>query len=460
MPDARPLADFQKRFQISSLSWRCRPSRGRACSGQCNRETSKASRTPSSLRAKRLSEYPFTSRELPVAAREVMDRFVDLDRLVSEADYRGYEFDDFLGSPILRALSFDNLLLKRIFIQAGERLPWNLRPLLGVRKLPSTKANGFFARAYLHAHQATGEPQWLEKGAALLHWLIENASPDYSGPAWGNAFDFASRGGFIPKGEPTIVWTSHIGEAFLVGYSITGDRRYGDVVVGIGDFVLDDLPRHEDDRGVCLAYTPTQFSPVHNANLLGAVALLRGWSLDDDGRKLDVAQRAFAWSLQHMNVDGSWFYGVGEKYAWIDNFHTAYVIDCLLEGHALAGEGLVPQDALDRTIAFWVENFFESDGAPRYYRERLYPLDSQCTAQAIETFARLSDLDPALLDRAYGILSWATTNFRRRDGFYLYRKGRFFTNRLVSIHWGQATMLAALGALLYHEPQNRDACER
>jgi hypothetical protein len=379
----------------------------------------------------------------------VLDRFVELDRLVSSAGYGGYEFDDFLGSPIVRALSFDNLLLKRIFIQMGERLPWNVRPLLGVRKLASTKANGFFARGYLDAYRATGERQWLDRATSLLDWLVENTSPGYRAPSWGNAFDFASRGGFIPKDEPTVVWTSHIGEAFAVAHSISGNPRYGDVVVGIGEFVLNDLPRHVDDLGSCIAYTPTQVSLVHNSNLLGAVALLRAWSLDHDERKLDVARQAFAWSLAHMNPNGSWFYGVGQKYAWIDNHHTAYMIDCLLEGHVLVGEGLVPRDALERSIAFWRQHFFEPDGAPRYYFDRLYPIDSQGLAQAIETHARLTELDPTSLGRAYETLRWAVANFRRRDGFYLYRKGRFFTNRLVSIHWGQATMLAALGSVLY-----------
>jgi hypothetical protein len=387
-------------------------------------------------------------RDSPIDER-VLDLFVELDRLVTAAGYRGYEFDDFLASPILRALSFDNLLLKRIFIQVGERLPWDVRPLLGVPKLASTKANGFFARGYLDAYRATGDRRRLDKATSLLDWLVENTSPGYRRPCWGNAFDFASRGGFIRKGEPTVVWTSHIGEAFSVAYSISGNPRYRDVVVGIGEFVLNDLPRHVDDRGICIAYTPTQLSLVHNSNLLGAVALLRAWSLDHDERKLDVARRSFAWSLAHMNADGSWFYGLGEKYAWIDNFHTGYMIDCLLEGHVLVGEDLAPREALDRSVTFWRKHFFEPDGAPRYYSDRLYPLDSQCVAQAIETFARLTELDPTSLGRAYQILHWAVANFRRRDGFYLYRKGRLFTNRLVAIHWGQATMFAALGSLLY-----------
>ena len=45
--------------------------------------------------------------------------------------YRGYEFDDFLASPVLNGIGRRNLLAARVLIQAGERLPVNLRPVLG-----------------------------------------------------------------------------------------------------------------------------------------------------------------------------------------------------------------------------------------------------------------------------------------------------------------------------------------
>jgi len=381
----------------------------------------------------------------------VLERFVEHERLVRAVDYRGYEFDDLRGSPLVRALSFENLLLKRVFIQVGERVPWNIRPLLGVQKLPSSKGAGFFARGYLDAYRATGDGRWLDRATALLDWLLEHAAHEYSGPAWGNAFEFASRAGAIPKGMPTVVWTSHIGEAFALAHSVTGESRYREVVVGIGEFVLRDLSHREDEHGVCIAYTPLSgVELIHNSNLLGAVALLRAWSHDSDDRKLEVAERAFSWSLHHMNTDGSWYYGVGPRYAWIDNFHTAYVIDCLIEGRKLTQGRIASLDALERSIAFWQAHFFEPDGTPRYYHDELYPLDSQCVAQAIETFARLSAFRRESLGRSFDLLQWSVANFRRSDGFYFYRKGRFFTNRLIAIHWAQATMFAAMGALLYY----------
>jgi hypothetical protein len=395
-----------------------------------------------------MTENAAAEQELPAPASAVRDRLLELHNLVDAADFRGYEFDDFLASPFVRALSFDNLLLKRIFIQVGERFPWNVRPLLAIPKLPSTKADGFFARGYLDAYRATGGDWWASQARQRLDRLIETASPGYSGPAWGNAFDFASRGGVIPKGVPTVVWTSHIGEAFLAAWTLLGEERYRDVVIGIGEFVMRDLPRHEDQDGVCLGYTPDALTLVHNSNLLAAVALIRASVLDDDRSKLRLARSAIKWSLRHVNPDGSWFYGVGSRWNWIDNFHTAYVIDCLLEAQAVLGDDDVPDEVLERNIRFWRSHFFDVHGRPCYYHDRLYPLDSQCVAQAIETLSRLSRRDPRSLDQAAALFDWTTRHFRRPDGFYLYRKGRFLTNKLVSIHWSQATMFAAFGTLI------------
>jgi len=377
-----------------------------------------------------------------------LQRFVALHTAVSSSGYRGWEFDDFLASPVVHALCFEKLLLQRIAIQVGERSPINLRPLLRVPKLRSAKADGFFARGYLNAHLATGEGRWLDRAEALLDSLEDRSATGVPGCAWGNDFDFASRAGLFRKGVPTVVWTSHVGEAFVLAHRITGNVRYAETVVKAGDFVLNGLERHEDGEGVCLAYAPGLIPLVHNSNMLGGVALLRAWSHDGDERKLELARRVFGWSLARMEPDGSFYYGVGAKYAWIDNFHTAYVIDCLSEAHELGGAQVVPADALERTIRFWRRIFFRADGTPSYYHDRPYPFDIQCAAQAVETLSKLSATDPTALAQAQGVLRRTIEKLGRPDGFFDYRRFRHHANRLVSLHWGQATMLSALGCFL------------
>ena len=44
-------------------------------------------------------------------------------------------------------------------------------------------------------------------------------------------------------------------------------------------------------------------------------------------------------------------------------------------------------------------------------------------------------------------MTWTVHNLLRSDGYFSLKKGRFIYNRLPSLHWGQATMLDALGAV-------------
>ena len=365
-------------------------------------------------------------------------------------EYKGYEFDDFLGSKFLSALSFDNLFIRRGFVQVGKFLPVNIRPFIGIRKIESTKANGFFAKGYLYAFKASGYEKWLQEALRLLDWLLENYSSGYSGLAWGNAFDYASRGGFFKERLPTVVWTSHINNAFYLAYKETRFDRYEEAVISSAGFISKHLERYEDNNGICLAYAPGILNLVHNSNLLGAVALLRAWTLDDDREKYKLAERAFSWSLSHMNRDGSWYYGIGKKYRWIDNFHTAYVLDCLVEGHDIGGEDMVPGRVIDLTLKFWSKKFFLEDGTPKYYHNKKYPIDSQCAAQAIESFAKYSEIDKSLLDDAYKVYKWTIKHLRKKNGGFIFQKHRAYTNKLESIHWGHSTMLSAMGTLLYY----------
>lgn len=359
-------------------------------------------------------------------------------------DYQGWEFDDFLASPVVRALCINNLLLRRIWIQVGELLPWNVRRLLGVACLPSTKASGFIARAYLNMYRATGRAEWLARANERLAWLTRNASTGYPGIGWGNHFDFASRGGYYPKGLPTVVWTAHIAEAFDLSYEI--QRRHGDIEVlqGCAKFVLEALERHVDSDGFCFAYAPGIMNEVHNSNLLGAVTLLRLYRYQPDSRLLETARGSISWSLNRREPDGGWRYGTGDRYRWIDSFHTAYVLDCLVRAHEIAGEDVVPRSVIDQTFRFWAGHFFAPDGTPHYYHDRKYPLDIQCASQAIETLSRLSRRHEEAGPLADRVLDWTRHHMKKANGLYRYQIRRFWKNDLESLHWGQATMLSAL----------------
>jgi hypothetical protein len=379
-----------------------------------------------------------------------LDAFLALHDNAIRAGYCGYEFDDLLASRIVRLLAGNSLIRQRVAVQVGERLPVNVRPLLGVPKLESTKARSFFAKGYLWLYASTSDRHWLGAATASLDWLLQHPSTGYHGLSWGNHFDFASRAGFFPKHLPTVVWSAHIAEAMALASSVIPNPRYRDAVERVADFIVMDLGMTEDAHGICLHYAPGVPAEIHNSNLLGAAILARASDHRNEPKWREIAIRSYQWSLHHWQSDGSWLYGVGPRYHWSDNFHTAYVIDSLLTGHNLLGEEEVPWSVIERSVTYWITNFFGSDGTPNYYNDRTYPLDIQCAAQAIETLSRLSDRFAACGPLASKTLTWTLDRMRKPNGAFRYQIHRRIRNNLESFHWGQATMLSALGAYLYH----------
>jgi hypothetical protein len=391
----------------------------------------------------------------PENIKKVKQVFHGLHEYLVNNNFSGYEYDDLLASPLVNFLTFNSLYLKIAAVQVAKRFPWYIRNWVGVKKLKSTKAFAFIIKGYIHYFLSTGDKQYLTFCKSALDWLLENSSANYSGYCWGNDFDFASRAGFFPKGLPTIVWTSHIQEAFDYAYGMFGEDKYKQVVIDVANFIEQDLERSEDDSGICFAYAPRIVSVVHNANLLGAAALLRSWKYSKNEKHYYLAGRALNWSISRINPDGSWFYGEKKMQHWIDNYHTAYNLDCLCKCFEISDGKLLDKNIILKTYKYWMENFFFRDSVPKFYHNQLYPLDIQATAQAIESFSRYSAYDPDALNRGWNVSLWAIDHMRKKNNSFRYRRYQYWKNNLEAIHWGQATMLSALGYLLYHTDKIR-----
>ena len=100
---------------------------------------------------------------------------------------------------------------------------------------------GYLAKGFMRLQQATGEKLGGKRQKSALQWLVENESTGYSGACWGNHFDYQSRSFYLPKGVPTIVWTSLIGHSFLDAYEHFGDEKYLQVAVSACEHIVRDL---------------------------------------------------------------------------------------------------------------------------------------------------------------------------------------------------------------------------
>jgi len=362
-------------------------------------------------------------------------------------DYHGYDTFDGLSSPILRPLTFSNKFLRQVLQQGVRRFPLNIRPLLGIPKSHSTKGMGFLARGFIRLHDATGDAAWRDKADRALKWLIENQSTGYSGACWGNHFDYQSRSSYVPKGVPSVVWTSLIGHAFLDAYEHFQKDCFLEIATSSCEHILRDLNTFPDGDSLCIGYFPGQSLQIHNANALAASLLARTCSYTRNDSYRVLAEQAILFTARHQRADSSWYYGEKGNLHWVDNFHTGYVLDSLKYYTESTGDERF-RKVMMNGYKYWKNTFFLLDGTPKYYNYKALPVDIQCCSQAIDTLVLFSDLDPEGLPLALKIAQWTIAHMQDPAGYFYYRRySRWLVNKTPTLHWGQATMLCALAGL-------------
>ena len=176
-----------------------------------------------------------------ISKDQIAESLGRLSDWLEKNDYRGYDTFDGLNAKYVRPLTFETNFLRTVLQQGVRRFPINLRPLLAVPKSRSTKGMGYLAKGFMRMQQATGDKAWGQKAETALQWLVENESKGYSGACWGNHFDYQSRSFYLPKGVPTIVWTSLIGHAFLDAYEHFSNDKYLQVAVSACEHIVRDL---------------------------------------------------------------------------------------------------------------------------------------------------------------------------------------------------------------------------
>jgi len=381
---------------------------------------------------------------------KIFNSLKKLEDWIEKNNYKGYEPFDGLSS-FLRIFTFKNIFLERVLQQLVRKSIINIRPLIGITKKDSTKGRGYMAWGYLTMFKATRDSSYKQKTIDCIDWLDKNKATKYKTHSWGNHFDFTSRGGQLPKHEPIIVWTSLIGQAVLDAYEIFKDEKYLYLANSICDWILA-VPRERTNTGDCLSYVAYKGSYIHNSNMLGGAMLGRTSHFVKDRKRkeelLKVAKSAMIYSCSRQLFDGSWWYGEDEMYHWIDNFHTGYNLDSLKCYIDYTGDKDF-NDNLKKGFNFFKNNFFESDGMPKYYHNKTYPIDSQCASQAIDTLVNFSDYDNDSLSLAVKATNWWIDNMQDKKGYFYFRLYPLgIKDKIPMLHWAQATTYKAL-TLLY-----------
>lgn len=357
--------------------------------------------------------------------------------------YRGYDPYDGLESPLFRLPVLRSAKLPRWgFQQVLKRLPFQVRPLLGIRPgyNPVTLALGI--QAWTDRDRAAGGESRRGEVERLVGELQRLRSPGWSGSCWGYDFDWEARYAGFPAGLPTVVATGFVTHALFQAQAHYDLPVARELIVDAAAFVMNDLNRTETDTGFCFSYSPRDHNEVVNATVKAA-RLLAQASYLAGGRAdwIDTARTTLHYVASHQQDDGKWPYALGDTRSWADHFHTCYNLDGLAAFSELTGDGTF-DDVVARGTDYYRRHFFRDDGAPRYYDRETYPIDATCCGQALLTLVRLGDLDQARLTA-----DWILQHMALPDGAWKYQITPRSENRLVYVRWSVAWINAGLAAL-------------
>lgn len=374
---------------------------------------------------------------------EIRDSFLGLKQYVEDNNFKGYDPYDGLNSPIISKTPLKNSRFFRLaWIQLFKRNPINLRPLVGIDKEFNPKGLGLFLDGYCNLFYQDESQEYFDKVNQLAMLLINIKTPGYKGACWGYNFDWQARAFFQPKGTPTVVATSFNAKALLKAYNITKNEQYLETALSSSDFVTSHLNRsYAKDGSFSFSYSPLDNTQVYNASLLGARLLAENHTYVANHEWLELAELAVKYVVNAQSADGSWAYGTLPYHSWVDNFHTGYNLECIYEFQKFSGISEYDK-SIEKGLQYYLNNFFTSEGASKYYNNKLYPIDIHAPAQLIVTLSRLGILEENK-EMCEQVLKWTIRNMQSESGYFYYQIKRHFNSKIPYIRWAQAWMFYA-----------------
>lgn len=366
----------------------------------------------------------------------------------------GFDPYDALRGLRVPAFARRHARLRQVIIQTRKRCPIDLSRLLGVTPFPMAKSLGAQLTA---AGRQSGVEVSDSSIQALADTLLDNPHiARLAGGAWGYEFDVQTRWAFYAAGSPNIISTYFVARGFAEAWasgSLPSGLEHAEASARFMGEFLSSPQGH-------FVYTLESNRLVHNANLLGAGVVAAMGVLMGDSALVAQGLRAARTSLAAQASDGSWAYGEGSGLSWSDNFHTAYDLDGLLLVWLATGDEDA-HGALLRGARFWVDEFFEPNGAPRYYASHSpgYPHDIHSAGTAIDVAARLASWGVPLGDLPERVAVWTRANLIAPDGSTWYQRHRFWTDRRHFVRWGDAHWALGLSSLAVMEAGRRSPLE-
>ncbi len=394
--------------------------------------------------------------------RQCIDTFKRLKEYCEKEQYKGWDPYDGLNSKVFQALPLlkKSAFCREVVIQGFKRNPINLRRIALVPKEYNAKGIGLFLQGYCNLVKVVRKhPEWSEqlgtedellaKVREIANLLMTLQSKgDYHGACWGYNFDWQARGGlFFPKYTPTVVATNFCATALMEAYELTGQKEWLDAALSSAEFVINDLHRTTMKEGFLFSYSIMPGNDtVYNASLLGSRVLSYCYKYTGNEKYRQLAEESVRACCKGQREDGAWVYGLLPVQSWVDSFHTGYNLDGLIAYEENTGD-LKYHEYIEKGFNYYIEHFFEPDGTPKYYDNRMYPIDIHCPGQLFVTLSRLHQFDEnrELADK---VLAWTIKNMQDKKGYFYYQLKKGVSSKISYMRWSNAFMFYAMSYYL------------
>ena len=101
----------------------------------------------------------------------------------------------------------------------------------------------------------------------------------------------------------------------------------------------------------------------------------------------------------------------------------------------------------EKGFDYYVNHFFEADGTPKYYDNRMYPIDIHCPGQLLITLTRLHKMKK-YEELAKKVLQWTIRNMQDKKGYFYYQLKPGISSKISYMRWSNAFMFNAMSLYL------------
>ncbi len=387
---------------------------------------------------------------------DTLNSFLKLKSYCENEKFKGWDPYDGLNSKIFQFTPFKySKYIRAIWIQIFKLNPFNFRKLFLIPKEYNSKGIALFLSGYSNLYHLASKgvldfgtkKEILEKINFLANLLDKLQNKNYSGSSWGYNFDWQARFLFLfPKNTPTVVATSFCVEALFKAYDITSNKKYKTLALSSAEFVINDLLRTKYKSGFIFSYSPISGNnTVFNASMLGAKILSLCYKYSNKEKYKELAQKAIKTICEFQERDGSWIYGLLKIQYRKDSFHTGYILDAMKTYEDCTNDTQFNK-YLKKGFIFYINNFFDKNGRPKYYHNYTFPIDIHCPGQLIITLHKLN-LYNDYKDLAERVIDFTVKEMQSSKGFFYYQLKQTISSKISYMRWSNAFMFNSFSCL-------------